>query len=271
MSKSALLVPLLLLFAFGLAACGGGGDSDDGELVVSEDLQIIDLQVGTGAEVKPGDTAFVNYTGTLADGTIFDSSLDPGRLPFRFLLGAGEVIEGWDQGIAGMRVGGTRRLIIPPELAYGEAGSGPLIPPNAELTFEIELLDLRSPDGDEPTGEAGPDATPVVSEGLQIIDIEIGTGLEAQQFRNLTVHYTGTLADGTVFDSSRDPGREPFTFTLGIGQVITGWDQGLVGMKAGGSRTLIIAPELAYGEAGFGDTIPPNAELTFEIELLDVR
>ena len=262
MRKSALLFPLLLLAAFGLAACGGGdGDSDNGGPVVSEDLQIIDVEVGTGPEAKRGDTAFVNYTGTLADGTIFDSSLDPGRLPFRFELGASEVIEGWDQGVAGMRVGGTRQLIIPPELAYGETGSGALIPPNAELTFVIELLDLRSADGD------GGDT----SQELEITDIEVGTGAEAVDGSEIVVNYTGTLADGTVFDSSRDPGREPFSFTLGVGDVIQGWDQGVAGMKVGGKRRLVIPPELAYSERGFGSTIPPNSTLTFEIELLDVR
>ncbi len=133
------------MLAIGLAACGGDDDEvgdGDGSPAVSEELQIVDIEVGTGETAEAGDTVSVHYTGTLADGTKFDSSLDRDQ-PFEFTLAAGEVIQGWDQGVVGMKVGGKRRLVIPPELAYGERGSGDLIPPNAELTFEIKLLDIR--------------------------------------------------------------------------------------------------------------------------------
>lgn len=103
-------------------------------------MQVEDLTVGTGPTVKAGDTVSVHYTGTLTDGTKFDSSRDRGT-PFEFTVGAGKVIKGWDQGLLGMKVGGTRKLTIPPDLAYGAAGKG-LIPPNAALIFEIELLNI---------------------------------------------------------------------------------------------------------------------------------
>jgi FKBP-type peptidyl-prolyl cis-trans isomerase len=102
-------------------------------------LKIEDIKVGTGAEAKTGDTVTVNYTGYLTDGTKFDSSLDSGQ-PFKFKIGEGKVIAGWEQGFAGMKVGGMRKLTIPPELGYGAQGAGGVIPPNATLVFDVELL-----------------------------------------------------------------------------------------------------------------------------------
>jgi FKBP-type peptidyl-prolyl cis-trans isomerase len=105
-------------------------------------LQVVDLVKGTGRQAELGDTATVHYTGWLANGTKFDSSLDR-KEPFSFRLGAGQVIRGWDEGVMGMKVGGKRKLIIPPQLGYGARGAGNVIPPNATLTFEVELLGLR--------------------------------------------------------------------------------------------------------------------------------
>ncbi len=120
----------------------GGPPPVSGEATVTESgLQIIDIEVGTGDEVQAGQTASVHYTGWLADGTKFDSSLDRGQ-PFAFPVGAGQVIAGWDEGVVGMKVGGKRRLIIPSDLAYGPQGRPPLIPANAELTFDVELLEI---------------------------------------------------------------------------------------------------------------------------------
>jgi FKBP-type peptidyl-prolyl cis-trans isomerase len=105
-------------------------------------LKSEDLTVGSGDEAKTGKTVSVHYTGTLTDGSKFDSSLDRGK-PFEFQLGAGRVIKGWDQGVVGMKAGGKRKLTIPSELAYGARGFPPVIPPNATLVFEIELLGVR--------------------------------------------------------------------------------------------------------------------------------
>ena len=102
-------------------------------------LVVQDQSVGTGPAAKVGDTVTVNYTGKLADGTVFDTSV--GRQPFTFTIGAGQVIQGWDLGLQGMQVGGTRTLVIPPEMAYGAQGVGP-IPPNATLTFEVQLISI---------------------------------------------------------------------------------------------------------------------------------
>ena len=106
------------------------------------ELVIEDLRPGTGEEAKAGHAVSVHYVGTLTDGKKFDSSRDRGR-PFDFKLGAGQVIKGWDQGVAGMKIGGLRKLTIPPHLGYGARGAGGAIPPNATLVFEVELLGLR--------------------------------------------------------------------------------------------------------------------------------
>lgn len=107
-----------------------------------EELEIKDLVVGTGPEAVSGKIISVHYTGTLTDGTKFDSSVDRNE-PFEFTLGAGQVIQGWDQGFNGMKVGGKRKLVIPASLGYGAQGAGGVIPPNATLVFEVELLGIR--------------------------------------------------------------------------------------------------------------------------------
>lgn len=102
-------------------------------------LQTEDIKVGEGAEARPGNTVSVHYVGTLTNGQKFDSSRDRAEA-FQFTLGAGQVIQGWDQGVAGMRIGGVRKLVVPPQLGYGERGFPPVIPANSTLVFEVELL-----------------------------------------------------------------------------------------------------------------------------------
>ena len=121
------------------------------------------------------------------------------------------------------------------------------------------------------TNQAEPAESPVGElGGLQINDKTVGTGTEAANGDRVTVHYTGRLSDGTKFDSSLDR-DQPFEFVLGEGRVIQGWEKGVLGMKAGGQRELVIPPEMGYGAQGAGDAIPPNAVLNFDIELLEVQ
>lgn len=114
-----------------------------GETTTASGLRYTDLKAGRGAAAKHGDTVAVHYTGWLENGQKFDSSLDRGT-PFEFPLGLGRVIKGWDEGVAGMKPGGKRRLVIPPQLGYGERGAGGVIPPNATLIFEVELLEIKA-------------------------------------------------------------------------------------------------------------------------------
>lgn len=126
-----------------LATTGEAGDKKEKKVITTDSgLKYIDVEVGTGKAAKSGDTVDVHYTGKLKNGTKFDSSVDRGQ-PFTFPLGAGKVIKGWDEGVAGMKEGGKRTLIIPPQLAYGKRGAGNVIPPDAELTFEVELLKVK--------------------------------------------------------------------------------------------------------------------------------
>ena len=112
------------------------------EVTTASGLKYIDEVVGRGDKPQPGKSVTVHYTGTLQDGTKFDSSVDRGQ-PFTFMIGVGQVIKGWDEGVMSMKVGGKRKLIIPPDLGYGATGSPPTIPPNATLLFDVELLGVK--------------------------------------------------------------------------------------------------------------------------------
>ncbi len=252
-------VPFVLLLTLFLAACDAGSALNT--TTSAEGLVVEDVVAGEGDEAAAGSAVAVHYTGWLYDetqpdnkGAEFDSSLKRNR-PFEFVLGQGRVIKGWDQGVAGMKIGGKRRLVIPSELGYGERGSGSVIPPNATLMFDIELL---------------------AADSITIVEQKIGSGDEAAPGSRVSVDYTGWLYDedglankGKKFDSSIDRGNK-FSFAIGKGQVITGWEVGVQGMKVGGKRTLIIPASMAYGARGKG-SIPPDAILVFDIELFEVK
>ncbi len=231
-------------------------------------LQYVIEEQGSGPTPQAGDVVQVHYEGKLANGTIFDSSYDREQ-PIAFPLGKGLVIPGWDEGIGLLPVGSKAKLIVPPDLAYGEFGAGGVIPPNATLYFEVELVDILPGSPVAPTQVAEADLTTTAS-GLKYYDLVSGNGPTPAPGQLVAVHYTGWLEDGTKFDSSLDWGQ-PFIFPVGQQTVIPGWDEGVAGMKVGSKRQLVIPPQLAYGEEGIDGVIPPNATLIFEVELVEIQ
>ena len=240
---------------------------DSKTIKTSSGLEYKDIIVGEGDSPEVGDKVVVHYTGTLEDGTKFDSSKDRGQ-PFEFAIGVGRVIRGWDEGVITMKPGGNRILTIPSDLAYGERGAGKLIPPGATLIFDVELIEVKKKFIDTDFSLPGEEIK--TESGLIMIEHVEGDGVKPQVGQVVFVHYTGMLADGTQFDSSHDRGQ-PIRFNVGKGKVIKGWDEAILDMRVGSKRTLVIPPELGYGQRGAGRAIPPNATLIFEVELLDIK
>lgn len=237
------------------------------EYTTASGLKYKIIQKGEGKKAEPGSNVSVHYVGTLTDGTKFDSSRDRGQ-PFSFKLSAGQVIKGWDEGIAMLQVGDKAILTIPSELGYGSANMGN-IPPNSTLVFEVELMDVKEPV--KPWTITSKDTVTTAS-GLKYIVVSKGTdpnAAKAEAGKTVDVHYTGFFRDGKVFDSSYERGT-PISFPLGQGKVIKGWEEGIGLMYVGDKIRLIIPSDLAYGPGGRGP-IPPNATLLFDCELIGVH
>jgi peptidylprolyl isomerase len=244
---------------------------DSNETITASGLKVKITEKGNGRQVQKGDKVTAHYTGTLLDGKKFDSSKDRNQ-PFSFKVGIGQVIAGWDEGFQLLKVGDKATFTIPPQIAYGENGAGGVIPPNATLLFDVEVIDAvesPKPRPAVPFEVAGLDTIKMQS-GLRFIKVESGNGVKAQQGKYVSVHYTGYLMDGKKFDSSVERG-EPIEFQLGRGMVIKGWEEGIELMHVGDKMRFIIPSELAYGENGAPGAIPPNATLIFDCELVDVQ
>jgi len=243
--------------------------AEDDLTTTDSGLQYFDIEKGSGDMPVDGQEVVVNYRAWVQgeDGaaTYIASSDSQGGEPLTFAIGSDSVFPGWEEGVRTMQKGGKRYLVIPPALALGDQGGG-RIPANSTLLMEVELVDVLP----LVLPTAVDDADYVVTDsGLKYFDIVEGDGAVAETGNSVTVNYTGWLTNNVKFDSSLDSGT-PFTFTLGSGMVIPGWDEGVVGMKVGGKRQLVIPAELGYGETG-GGTIPPNATLIFDVELMDVQ
>jgi peptidylprolyl isomerase len=249
-----------------LAACS----KNDGKTWTTDSgLQITEVVEGAGDGPAKGDVVTVHYEAWVLDGEKFDSSVDRGE-PIKFRVGMNEVLPGWDEGVATMKPGGKSVLIIPPNLAFGAAGRQSVVPPNASIKMVVELVS-HEPGPAVPTPWDIEGLEVVITEsGLKYVDIKVGDGEIPELGNQVGLHYSGYFEDGRLFDSSRSKGV-PAVFGLAEGALIPGFLEGLLTMKTGGQRRLIIPPDLAYGESGYGNVIPPNSTLLFDLELLAVE
>lgn len=281
-----------LLCALALTACGGGGKKTTTvEIPAQPAYAKTDLVVGTGETVVAGDLATVNYTGYLYDSTKPNSrgtQFETGSRSFAAGTGANlpgttYALLGWDQGVPGMKVGGKANLVLPYNLAYGayeytSPQTGTKVPVYTPVVFEVEVVAVKK-------------ASPSVA--VAIADITVGTGAAVEYSKTYVANYTGWVYDAskagcdvTKLDASKDCKGTQFdtntsgTFTFALnGGLVKGWDRGVLGMKVGGKRTVVIPPDLGYGitaqtktENGVTTTtIPANSTLVFEIELVSVK
>ena len=277
--KKVLLVFVVIVTAV-LFGCNKGPEI----VTLDSGLKYMDDSLGTGREAKDGDLVSIHFKGWMipkdSTGELFsDWSTDQSKSmlslgdskmrnqPIKFVLNSSSFIKGSDEGIVGMKTGGRRTMIIPSKLAYGEAGIG-FIPPNTDLKVVVELLEVK----DKVVAEMWQvDSTlfKTTASGIKYAIISQGEGPIVEAGKMVTVSYSGYLIDGTLFDSSveRD---EPISFVVGQGQVIPGWDEGMLLLKKGDKARFIIPPQLGYGEMQL-EKIPANSTLIFDTEIVDVK
>ncbi|MDZ4203669.1 MAG: FKBP-type peptidyl-prolyl cis-trans isomerase, partial [Bacteroidales bacterium] len=258
-------------------------------------LYYIQRVAGSGRKAIAGDRMKTHFVISLIDGKQLFSSYDRGE-PFEIEIGSQFDNAGLTEALALMRKGEKATLIIPSALAFGEEGRGEFVPPYSTMIYEVEAVEIKTKEEYEKEQknkeqqmkqaedqakvsekqnitkylkDNGIQATPTAN-GLYYIEKVKGTGIMAEPGKKVNVHYTGTLLNGTKFDSSVDRGT-PFEFTLGQGQVIRGWDEGIALMNVGGKALLIIPYELAYGSRAMGENLPAYSTLLFEVELLGVE
>jgi peptidylprolyl isomerase len=222
----------------------------------------------TGEQAVNGSKVTANYSAFFMDGKMFDSSIERGQ-PLKANIGKGQLFTGLEEGLSMMRKGEKARMIIPSKLAFGDKGNGP-IPANTDIIFDIELTDVQKVVPPVKYDIKGIEGKKTAS-GITYYEIKkSNSGVKAEAGKTVKVHYSGYLADGTMFDSSVERG-EPIEFPLGQAYVIQGWEEGIALMEQGDKLRLIIPYFLAYGEAGRPPMIPAKADLTFDVELVEVK
>lgn len=223
----------------------------------------------TGEIPTSGTRVSLNYSGFFKDGKIFDSSVERGQ-PFSVKLGEQQIIKALEEGIELLHKGEKAEFYIPYNLAYGEQGHPPVIPPKSDLIFDIELLDVQKIVVPALFNITSKEQKTTAS-GLKYYEVvKSSSTTKAAAGKTVKVHYSGYLADGKMFDSSVERG-EPIEFKLGQAQVIAGWEEGISLMNVGDKLRLIIPYYLAYGENGRPPMIPAKADLTFDVELIEVK
>ena len=257
-------------------------------------LIFIEEKVGSGRNPEDGEMVKVNLTVLMIDGTKIFSTADRGE-PFEYQYGQKFDTPGLEEGVGMLKQGGKARLIVPHQIAYGAEAKGQMIPPYSTVIYDVELVSMRSKEvydkereeqqkqqqaiADQAQGnekslrdkylaDNGITTMPTAT-GLYYIETEKGTGDRAMAGNTVNVHYTGRLLDGTIFDSSVEKGV-PYSFRLGVGAVINGWDEAIALMNVGGKATLVIPSELAYKSQGSG-SIPAYSTLVFDVELVSAE
>lgn len=236
-------------------------------------LLYYDIVEGVGDSPADGAIVDMNYaiwvedpaTGAL---TIIDDSFAFGQ-PLTFIIGSQQVFDGWEEGALGMKPGGTRQLVIPPALAFGEQGVPQMgIGPDTNLMMEIELLEVQP--APMPV-ELSEDDFETTDSGLQIAVLADGEGEDVAEFGDtVTMEFTIWVADSGRFFTGSSTAGQPFTFPIGSGAVFPGWDEGATGMAVGEKRQLLVPAELGLGEESVGEIVPANSDLLLEVELVDL-
>ncbi len=268
---------LLLLFAF-ISGCS----QKPKVVVMNSGLRYVDNKIGNGRSVKNGDLVTVKFSVWVvkdssdlfgnwdndkskeSDLVVSEKSDNP---PMKFVLGSGMFIHGGDKGVVGMKVGGIRTIIIPPNLGYGNSKVGP-IPPNSTLKLKVKLVNAKE---QNLTKQWVYDSTAVktTKDGLKYVILNNGTGPKPTNGQLVVINYSGYLTNGIKFESTLDNG-EAVAFRLGQHQVIPGLDEGVRFLSKGAKAKFFIPPSLAYGKNGIGK-IPPNATLIFDVEVVDIK
>ncbi len=261
----------------------------------TEGIYFIRKKAGSGPNPKEGEYVSLHMSVYLVDSTKLFSTHDRGET-IEYEYGQKFDTKGLEVGIGMMRKGGGATLVVPSDMGFGAQQRGQQIAPYTTLIYDVEVVDIRSKaeyEAEQAKRREAREAEETRKKNQEMIHLqnyleeqnitekpapsglifvrhEEGDGEKAVPGKKVKVHYTGKLIDGTIFDSSVER-EQPFEFTLGRGEVIRGWDEGIARMKEGGKATLIIPSSLGYGERGAGNTIPPYSTLVFDVELLEVE
>lgn len=209
----------------------------------------------TGSSIEYGSVVKINYKGYLPDGKPFDSNELIG-MPLPFFVGVGMSVKGWDEALPLIKAGEKARIKVPSKLAYGKKGYGKLIPPDTDLTFDMEIVEKMKPK--------------ITASGLEFYKTLEKKGTSPNDSSMVTIHYYGWVKGGKLFDSSHMNGK-PYTFHMSSGRAIKGWKECLKMMSPGEKAFVVVPSSLGYGETGIPELVPANATLIYSLELLEVK